>query len=58
MVPYFHEGLLLTAVQASGFGDNLVQRSKNSYGHAAFTPDELVQNFQDLVHWVDTGVKP
>jgi predicted esterase len=58
VVPYFHEGLLLGAVQASGFGDNLVQRSKNSYGHAAFTPDELVQNFQDLVHWVDTGVKP
>ena len=58
VVPYFHEGLLLGAVQASGFGDNLAQRSKNSYGHAAFTPDELVQNFQDLVHWVDTGVKP
>jgi len=25
---------------------------------ASFTPDELLQNFQDLVHWVDTGVKP
>jgi pimeloyl-ACP methyl ester carboxylesterase len=58
VVPFFHEALLANAVQAAGFSDNLVQRSKNSYGHSAFTPDELLQNFQDLVHWVDTGVKP
>ena len=58
VVPFFHEALLANAVQARGLGDNLVQRSKNSYGHVAFTPDELVQNFQDLVHWVDTGVRP
>ena len=58
VVPFFHEALLADAVSARGFSDNLVQRSKNSYGHSAFTPDELLQNFQDLVHWVDTGVKP
>jgi len=58
VVPFFHEALLADAVSARGFSDNLVQRSKNSYGHASFTPDELLQNFQDLVHWVDTGVKP
>ena len=58
VVPFFHEALLANAVQARGFSDNLAQRSKNSYGHSAFTPDELLQNFQDLVAWVDTGVKP
>jgi pimeloyl-ACP methyl ester carboxylesterase len=58
VVPFFHEGLLATAVQSQGLGNNLVQRSKNSYGHVAFTPDELMANFQDLVHWVDTGVRP
>jgi len=58
VVPFFHEALLAAAVQSRGLGDNLVQRSKDSYGHVAFTPDELVQNFQDLVHWVDTGVRP
>ena len=58
VVPFFHEALLADAVQARGFSGNLAQRSKNSYGHVAFTPDELVQNFSDLVHWVDTGVRP
>ena len=58
VVPFFHEGLLASAVAASGNGDNLVQRSKNSYGHVDFTTNELAQNFLDMVHWVDTGVKP
>lgn len=58
VVPFFHEALLANAVSARGFSDNLVQRSKNSYGHVAFTADELVQNFQDMVAWVDTGVRP
>lgn len=57
VVPFFHEGLLADAVQARGFSDNLVQRSKNSYGHVDFTATELVHNFQDLVAWVDTGVR-
>jgi pimeloyl-ACP methyl ester carboxylesterase len=58
VVPFFHEGLLASAVAASGYSDNLVQRSKNSYGHVDFTTNELAQNFLDMVHWVDTGVKP
>jgi alpha-beta hydrolase superfamily lysophospholipase len=58
VVPFFHEALLANAVSSRGFSSNLVQRSKDSYGHVAFTPDELVQNFQDMVHWVDTGVRP
>jgi hypothetical protein len=58
VVPFFHEALLASAVQARGLGANLVQRSKDSYGHVAFTADELVQSFLDLVHWVDTGVRP
>ncbi len=58
VVPFFHEGLLADAVNAKGLGGNLVQRQKNSYGHTAFTTDELAQGFLDLVHWVDTGVRP
>src|SRR5262245_30209220 len=58
VVPFFHEALLKSAVDARGFSGNLAQRSKDSYGHVAFTPDELMQGFTDLVHWVDTGVKP
>jgi len=58
VVPFFHEALLAGAVQAAGNGDNLVQRSKNSYGHDSYTTAELMANFLDLVHWVDTGVKP
>jgi pimeloyl-ACP methyl ester carboxylesterase len=57
VVPFFHEALLKDAVHPR-LRRPSVQRQKNSYGHVAFTPDELVQNFQDLVHWVDTGVRP
>ena len=58
VVPFFHEALLANAVAARGLGENLVQRSKDSYGHVAFAPDELLANFLDLVRWVDTGVRP
>jgi pimeloyl-ACP methyl ester carboxylesterase len=57
-VPAFHEALLAQAVHAQGADAFLAQRQTNSYGHVNFTPDELVQNFQDMVHWVDTGIRP
>jgi len=58
VVPAFHEALLFDAVHAQGADAFLAQRQTDSYGHVNFTPDELVQNFLDLVHWVDTGVRP
>ena len=58
VVPLFHEQLLADAVHARGRDAFLLQRQKNSYGHSAFTTAELLAGFLDLVHWVDTGVKP
>jgi pimeloyl-ACP methyl ester carboxylesterase len=58
LVPLFHEQLLADAVHARGRDAFLAQRLKNSYGHSAFTTAELLAGFLDLVHWVDTGVKP
>ena len=58
VVPLFHEQLLAEAVHARGRDAFLLQRQKNSYGHSAFTTDELLAGFLDMVHWVDTGVKP
>ena len=34
----------------------LVQRAIREVGHCAFTPQEAVQTFSDLVNWVNTGV--
>jgi len=58
VVPLFHEQLLADAVHARGRDAYLLQRQKNSYGHSAFTTAELLAGFLDMVHWVDTGVKP
>lgn len=58
VVPAFHEALLAQAVHSRGADAFLAQRIPDSYGHVNFTPDELVQDFLDMVHWVDTGVRP
>lgn len=58
VVPAFHEGLLADVVHAKGRDAWLAQRLVPTYGHVNFTPDVLVANFMDLVHWVDTGVRP
>ena len=58
VVPLFHEPAYAGIVAAAGRSDLLVQRTIPTYGHCAFTLDEQVQAFQDLVTWAENGVIP
>jgi len=58
LVPYRHEAAYQAKVAAAGQSANLVQRSQDAYGHCDFDAAYMLSNFQDLVHWVDTGAKP
>ncbi|MEM7610638.1 MAG: alpha/beta hydrolase [Pseudomonadota bacterium] len=48
------------AEEAKHFGrDNLlVQRATRAVGHCEFSPQELIRTFDDLVLWVEEGIKP
>jgi len=58
VVPGFHQISYKDAVTAAGASDFLVQREIERYGHLTVTPEELGQAFNDLVLWVEFGVKP
>ena len=58
LVPFRHEAAYKAIVDASGSSANLVQRSQDVFGHCEFAAADVLSNFTDLVHWVDTGVKP
>ena len=58
LVPYFHAGLFGDAVRRSGSSELLLQRSVSGFGHCAFSTDQMVDNFESLARWVETGVKP
>lgn len=58
LVPYRHEAEFLGKVSAAGKTANLLQRSQDSFGHCDLGVPEILGNFQDLVSWVNTGVKP
>lgn len=57
-VPFAHEAVYTGIVAAQGRSDLLVQRRFDRFGHCAFTVDERVRALEDLVAWVETGVKP
>jgi hypothetical protein len=57
-VPLVTEAIYQQKVQAAGRGNLLVQRTTASFGHCAFTPQEIVQGFTDLAAWVELGLKP
>ncbi len=57
-VPISLEQSYRRTVDAAGSGDLLVQRAIRRAGHCAFSPEERVQGFQDLVAWVEQGQKP
>jgi len=57
-VPIMHEINYRTAVQAAGNGNLLVQRAVRAPYHCQFQPADLEQGFDDLVNWVENGVKP
>jgi len=58
LVPYRHEAAYAARVSAAGASANLLQRSQNAFGHCDLGVPEILQNFSDLVGWVNTGVKP
>ena len=58
LVPYRHEAAYAAKVAAAGASANLVQRSEDAYGHCDFGVGDMMSNFQDLVSWVNTGVRP
>ena len=57
-VPFHMQQEYARRAAAKGNAHNLVQRATRDYGHCAFTPTELVTTFEDLVKWVEGGVKP
>ncbi len=58
LVPLFHEPVYAAIVDAAGKSDLLVQRVIDGFGHCTFTLEEQIEAFQDLVNWVENGVKP
>ena len=42
----------------AGASANLLQRSQDAFGHCDLGVPAMMQNFNDLVQWVNTGVKP
>ena len=58
LVPFFHEGLFADIVRRSESSDALLQRSVGGFGHCAFSTDQMVDGFESLARWVETGVKP
>ena len=58
LVPYRHEAAYFGKVSAAGNTANLLQRSQASFGHCDLGVPEILSNFQDLVSWVNTGIKP
>jgi hypothetical protein len=57
-VPFLMEQVYAQRVADNGRSDLLVQRAIRGVGHCDFTAAELVEGFQDLVTWVETGVRP
>jgi hypothetical protein len=58
LVPYRHEAAYQKRVADAGASGNLLQRSEASFGHCDFGVPQMMSNFQDLVGWVNSGVKP
>ncbi|MFK8054266.1 MAG: alpha/beta hydrolase [Woeseiaceae bacterium] len=57
-VPFKMQQIYAEDAARYGRSDLLVQRATRAIGHCEFSPDELVRNFEDLVLWVNEGVKP
>lgn len=57
-VPFASERMYLDTVRAAGREELLVQRAVRRAGHCSFTADEVRAAFEDLVRWVEEGVRP
>jgi len=57
-VPFSMQQIYAREVAGLGRSEHLVQRATRALGHCEFSPEELIQSFDDLVSWVDDGVRP
>jgi predicted alpha/beta hydrolase len=57
-VPFSMEQVYAAEAEQQGTRDLLVQRAVRAAGHCEFTPQEAITQFDDLVRWVEDGVKP
>jgi pimeloyl-ACP methyl ester carboxylesterase len=57
-VPIDQQQILRRAVDHAGKGDLLVQRVIRAAGHCGFMDTEWAHGLEDLVGWVERGVKP
>jgi pimeloyl-ACP methyl ester carboxylesterase len=57
-VPFSMEQIYARRVAANGRSGLFLSRAVRGVAHCDFTPAELAQGFDDLVHWVDTGRRP
>lgn len=57
-VPFSMQQVYRQEAIAAGTDDRLVQRAIRDVGHCAFTPEETVAAFADLVTWVEDDVTP
>jgi hypothetical protein len=58
LVPFFHEPAFATIVGNAGASNMLAQAPVFNFGHCNFDTPLIVNSFQGLVNWVNTGVKP
>jgi pimeloyl-ACP methyl ester carboxylesterase len=58
LVPFFHEASFANRAATAGASGNVLQRSVDRYGHCAFTTDEMMNAFQALTSWVNSGQRP
>ncbi|MDQ3468302.1 MAG: hypothetical protein M3487_00775 [Actinomycetota bacterium] len=57
-VPFHMEQIYAERVAANGASDLLVSRAIRDISHCSFRPAERIAAFDDLVTWVETGVRP
>ena len=57
-VPFSMQQVYAAEAEEQGTRDLLVQRAVRAAGHCEFTPQEAATQFDDLVRWVEGGVKP
>ena len=57
-VPFSMQQIYAREVAAKGRSHNLVSRATRAIGHCEFSPEELAETFNDLVTWVEDGVRP
>lgn len=57
-VPFKMQQIYAQDAERRGRSDLLVQRATRAIGHCEFSPDELIETFDDLVLWVEEGVRP